>query len=245
VSGWSSLGNGVAARDIANATGDALFVGLAGWRITDASTRAWIDALTAVRLRALGVRRVYAVRGPADVSNRTHDLAVQALVDDLVAHATARTRTVLVAAHSSGQLVATELFHRLFVERADRGASLRDRILFVSLDGDADIRGEPTLQLSPDTVSPLRHVWFVTARDSVRGTQALSNATMRAQHERYRDRSDYLEFDARNAGCTAALCVHLSLVNPHPLARGNASYATFGSDGPNTVWLDEAARAWE
>jgi hypothetical protein len=241
---WRAIGSGVSVRDLASPTGHAMFVALAGWRITDESTRGWVDALVEARLHALGVERVYAVRGPADVSNRTHDLAVTALLDDLVSHVGDETHTILVAAHSSGELVATEMFHRLFVQRTDHGAPLRDRILFVSLDGDADVPPDPMLQLAPDTVAPLRHAWFVTARDSVRGTQALSNRTMRSQQARFPDRSEFLEYDARDAGCSAVLCVHLSLVHPHPLPRGNASYAQFGAEGPNVFWIDATRTFW-
>lgn len=241
---WSVLGNGVGVRDLAEPRGEALFIGLAGWRITDASTRAWVDALTNARLHPLGVGRVYAVRGPAAVDNRSHDLAVSDLIDDVLAHTTPSTRTVLIAAHSSGQLVATEIFHRLFVTRADHGDALRDRILFVSLDGDADVPDDPTRRLAPETVGPLRRAWFVTAIDARRGIAALSNATMRMQQQRYRDRSTFLEFDASDAGCTTTMCVHLSLIHRHPLPRGNASYASFGDEGPNVFWIDALSGSW-
>ncbi|MEI8259847.1 MAG: hypothetical protein WCJ30_29685 [Deltaproteobacteria bacterium] len=241
---WRTLGAGVAIRETDTTHGEDVAITLSGWRITDASGQAWTDALYDARLRALGTRWLYAVRGPADVDGRSHDLAVAALAADLRARITLTTRAVLVVAHSSGALVAAELFRRLFASSGD-GAALRSRVLFVSLDGDADVPTDPLARLDVETVGALRYAWFVSARDSVGGTGALANTIARAQQRRYADRSAFLEYDARGAGCTTVLCVHVSLVNPRPRPRGNESYAHFDPDGPNTWWLAPVIARWE
>jgi hypothetical protein len=241
-----ALGVGVQVREPPDARGNDVAIALAGWRITAESTQAWLTALYEARLRAMGVRRLYAVRGPVHVDYRGHEIATRAIADDLARHVTAHPEArVLVVSHSSGAHVAAELFHRIFRERNDHGASLRNRILFVSLDGDPDVASDRTRSLAPDTVAALRHAWFVTARDSVHNLDALSNGTMRAQQRRYPAQSDFVLYDARDAGCTARICVHLSLVNAHPSARGNDSYARYPVDGaPNTSWLAGPASRW-
>jgi hypothetical protein len=123
---------------------------LAGWRITGASARAWAEALDGARLGALGVSTVYAVEGPAQVDFRAKELAVDALLADLERAPGTPPRSALVVAHSSGAHVAATLFARAF--RGGRASPLRGRVVYVDLDGDRGIAGDPERRLTDESV---------------------------------------------------------------------------------------------
>ena len=210
---------------------------MGGWRITRASMEAWAEALEARRLGALGVSTEYVVEGPADVDFRRKTLAVDALLADLRVSVTGDAWVLLVA-HSSGAHVAATLLRRAL--RAGEG--LRGRFVYVDLDGDRGIAGDPERTLDDASMAMTRRVIFVTPDDPVRGLRGYSRAAMEEGHRRFAARSELLTYDASGAGCATDDCAHLALINTRPSSRGNASYARFDAGPVNTAWLSAAER---
>jgi len=211
---------------------------MAGWRITEASTQAWAQALESARLAALGVSTLYAVEGPADVDFRAKELAVDALLEALAAGAREPGAWVLAVAHSSGAHVAATLFDRAF--RVGRAPALRDRVVYVDLDGDRSIAGDPERTLSAPNVEALRHALFVGVNAGA--YRGLSWPFMAQSASDFGPRSELVRYDGSDSGCASNLCAHLSLVNRRPYARGNESYSRFEQGAVNTAWLDRAER---
>lgn len=236
---WTVLGRGVSVRRCAGGAGRAAVL-LAGWRITGASTRAWAEALDGARLGALGVSTVYAVEGPAQVDFRAKELAVDALLADLEAGAGRLRRSALVVAHSSGAHVAATLFARAF--RGGRASPLRGRVVYVDLDGDRGIAGDPERTLSRESVGGLRRALFVAVEDRGRGLRGFSHRAMEEGHLAFPRVSELMVYDAAGAGCAVESCAHLALINARPAARGNASYARFDRGPVNTAWLARVER---
>lgn len=236
---WAPLGRGVTVRRCTGAQGHAAVL-LAGWNITTPSTEAWADALDALRLRALGVSTLYAVRGPEHVDFRGKELAVDALLADLDANLTAPSAWALVVAHSSGAHVAATLFDRAF--RSSPRPSLRGRAVYVNLDGDPGIARDPERHLSPESVAGLRHIVFVAVEDRARGLRGFSHAAMTDGHDAFPRASELYVYDASQAGCASDACAHLALIHRRPYARGNESYTHFDRAPVNTAWLPLAER---
>lgn len=236
---WAPLGRGVTVRRCTGAQGHAAVL-LAGWNITTPSTEAWADALDALRLRALGVSTLYAVRGPEHVDFRGKELAVDALLADLDANLTAPSAWALVVAHSSGAHVAATLFDRAF--RSSPRPSLRGRAVYVNLDGDPGIARDPERHLSPESVAGLRHIVFVAVEDRARGLRGFSHAAMTDGHDAFPRASELYVYDASSACCASDACAHLALIHRRPYARGNESYTRFDRAPVNTAWLPLAER---
>jgi len=239
---WESIGRGVTVRRCDR--GDGVVVLAAGWRITTASTQAWAEALDRARLAGLGARTHFAVEGPEHVDFRGKELAIDALLERLTYEANAgRARWVLVVAHSSGAHVARTLFHRGFA--GQRASALRDRVVYVDLDGDAAIREDPERTFGAATVAGLRRAIFAAAEDRARGLRGFSMSAMIEGARRFGAKGELFVFDASAARCVREGCAHLSLINtrPHPNGiRGNQSYSSFLSGEVNVAWLDRAAR---
>jgi hypothetical protein len=211
---------------------------LAGWAIRTPAARAWADALDDARLRALGVSTRYAVDGPAQVDFRGKELDVDGLLRALAAATSPRGR-VLVVAHSSGAHVAATMFHRAFARGAAPG--LRGRVVYVDLDGDAGIRGDPERDLHVESVAGLRRLIFVaTAVPSLR-LEGFSRAAMVAVARSFTEQSELWTYDATHSGCRVNACAHLALVDTRPTTRGNESYARSTRETVNTAWLTRAA----
>ena len=236
---WSPLGRGVTVRRCTGAQGHAAVL-LAGWNITTPSTEAWSDALDGQRLRAHGVSTLYAVRGPEHVDFRGKELAVDTLLADLDANLATPSAWALVVAHSSGAHVAATLFDRAF--RSSPRPSLRGRVVYVNLDGDAGIANDPERHLSPESVAGLRHIVFVAVEDRARGLRGFSHAAMTGGHDTFPRASELYVYDASQAGCTRDACAHLALIHTRPYARGNESYTRFDRAPVNAAWMAPAER---
>lgn len=214
----------------------------AGWRITTQSTQRWADELDRVRLASLGARTLYAIEGPEHVDYRAKELALDALLEALRADRARGAQWVLVAAHSSGAHVARALFYRAF-SGANRRA-LADRIVYVDLDGDAEIANDPERSFGAETLAGLRRAIFVAAEDRARRLRGFSMPAMINGARRFATKGELFVYDSSAAGCLRNGCAHLSLVHtrPHPNGiQGNESYSRFGPGEINVSWLDRAA----
>ena len=235
---WEALGRAVSARRC-DRDGPHAAVLLAGWAIRSPAARAWAEALDDARLRALGVSTIYAVDGPAQVDFRAREIDVDGLLRALDASTRAGGRA-LVVAHSSGAHVAATMFHRAFARGAAPG--LRGRVVYVDLDGDAGIRGDPERDLHAASVAGLRRVLFVATSVPGRRLDGFSRAAMVAGARSFPERSALWTYDATASGCRVDACAHLALVDTRPTARGNESYARSTRETVNTAWLARVER---
>ncbi len=236
---WETLGRGVSVRrcDGGNGHAAALF---SGWAITTASSRRWAETLYDARLAALGVSTLYAVDGPAQVDFRRKEISLDALLADLSARASNPDAWVLAVAHSSGAHVAATLFDRAF--RVGRAPALRDRVVYVDLDGDRGIAGDPERRLTRESVAGLRRVIFVSVEDRARGLRGFSRAAMEEGHREFPSQSVHVTSDAAGSGCSRDACAHLALIDTRPSARGNETYARCDAATVNISWLRIAQR---
>ena len=230
---WEALGRGVWRRRCDRAGGHAAAL-LAGWAIRAPAARAWAEALDDARLGALGVSTLFAVEGPAQVDFRGKELDVDGLVRALDGAVGPRS-WALVAAHSSGAHVAATLFHRAFARGAARGLS--GRVVYVDLDGDAGIAGDPERDLRAGSAAGLRRALFVATQDAARGLDGFSRAAMVEGARRLPRVGELWTYDAAAANCASDACAHLALVDTRPTARGNESYGRSTAATVNVAWL--------
>ncbi len=230
---WWHLGLGVALKDSRRRDADGVFIGYAGYGVTDDEVRAWVTALYETELATRGVRYVYAVRGPADVGYDARELANSSLVEDLLPRMAASERPVLVAAHSSGAFVACELFEQLFLGDFDPERIAVDRVVYFNLDGAQGCLDEAA-------VGQLHQLAFVDAR----GPHGVSlNAPSMAEGAHRFPDALHLTHDARASGCAPGgrMCLHVTLVNtrPHDPISGNrtADYTDFTDRPVNAFYL--------
>lgn len=232
---WTEIGNGVAFKDAQNPAGEAVFIGYAGYQVTDDEARAWVAALYDAALAEYGVRYVYAVRGPQDVQYDARELSNSRMARDFVPRLAGHDAPILIAAHSSGAWVACELFEQLFEGGFDPAGEAQGRVVYYDLDG----IGSCLPQAAIDT---FRGLYFTHAvlGDGV----SLQSASMVAAHDRWPDQSALLTYDAAETGChaDARMCLHISLVNtrPHDPAGADrtADYTDFDGRPVNRWYLD-------
>lgn len=231
---WTDIGVGVAYKDSGNPRGDRVFIGYAGYGVDDAGARSWLTALYGAALRDLGVRHVFAVRGPDTVTYANREIQNSLLIQTLLP-ALSDGASIAIAAHSSGAWVACELFEQLFGGGLDPGGATAGRIVYYDLDG--------LYGCLPDGVEgSLRALHFVYA-ESAAGT-SLNAGDMADGAAAYGQPP--LVHDASGSGCAggASLCLHVSLVNtvPHDPSTGTPFDYTDFSGGPvNTFYLDATA----
>ena len=233
---WSAPGFGVAYRDGANPRGDDVFIGYAGYAVTAAQGQAWVTALYTEALRDRGVRHVYAVQGPRESDYRSQEIGNSRLIAHLLPRLAPGAR-VLVAAHSSGGFVASELFQQLYARGLDPAHLTRDRLSYWDLDG-------ATAGLTAAIVGQMRHAWFVWSLDATTGTRSPNAGVMIAAGAAWGAAGGALSLDASGAGCNrgAAWCVHMHLVTtrPHDPATSDVArdYTAFdATHRVQTAWL--------
>jgi hypothetical protein len=232
---WTELGTGVAFKDSQNPAGEAVFIGYAGYQVTDDEARAWVSALYEAALAEYGVRYVYAVRGPRDVQYDARELSNSRMARDFVPRLAGHDAPILIAAHSSGAWVACELFEQLFEGGFDPAGEAQGRVVYYDLDGIGSC-------LPQAAIDAFRGLYFTHAvlGDGV----SLQSASMVAAHERWPDQSALLTYDAAETGChaDARMCLHISLVNtrPHDPAGADrtADYTDFDGRPVNRWYLD-------
>ncbi len=225
---WAQLSHGVTVRRCSRGEGTVIL--MAGWRVTMTSTQRWADALDTAALQSLGARTLYAVEGPLHVDFRAKELGVNELLRD----AGAPARWTLVVAHSSGAHVAATLFDRAF--RQHQGA-LHAPVVYVDLDGDRGIVGDPERLLTAQSTHGIAHILFVGTENLSRHLQGFSMSAMVDGQRSLLGISELMTYDASASGCMSNPCAHLALINSRPYPRGNESYSRFEQGPVNTAWL--------
>jgi hypothetical protein len=238
----ADVGFGVAHKDSGNPRGDDVFVGYGGFGTSLDDSCAWVTALYEAALRDRGVRFVYCVQGPATVGYVGLEIGNSKVARRLVTEVTARTRFILVAAHSSGSFVAHELLRQLadpFLD-LDPDDLTTDRVVYVNLDG-----GAAGLPLS--AVQRLRHAAFVAAVDVDTATASPNRSTMVTSGGAYGSAASYRQLDVADSGCASGgvWCVHMTPITTRPhdarQAATSLDYRDFVGRPVATAWIDLVA----
>ena len=232
------VGFGVAMKDSENPLGSSVFIGYAGYDIPLDAAEAWVTALYHASLRDRGVRRVYAVQGPADAAYSGLEIGNSKIAAALVSEVDADTRFILVAGHSSGSFVAHELLGQLAGE-LDPGGVTADRVVYFDLDGGGG--------LSSAAAQRLRRAYFVGAFDAATSTSSPNRSDMQSLGAAHADLGGFFDIDASPAGCLAGAnwCLHMTLVTTQPHDKSNADgvpdYSDFEGRPVSHAWLDMRA----
>ncbi|MBM4379359.1 MAG: hypothetical protein FJ086_08670 [Deltaproteobacteria bacterium] len=233
-----AVGFGVSRWEADNPLGANVFIGYGGYGISLAETQAWVSELYATRLRALGVRTLFAVQGPADSGYNALEIGNSKIGAYLQQSVTADTGFILVAAHSSGSFVAGEFLQQL-ANGADPSGALAGRLVYFNLEGGQKYVTAPALQR-------LRNVYHATAWNPATGQVAWNHGTMQSLGNTWASKGGFLRYDASGSGCTNGACLHVTLVNtrPHSASSGSGvDYADFGGRPVHTWYLDEVRAA--
>jgi hypothetical protein len=231
-----SVGFGVASKDSQNPLGSAVFVGYAGYGISLDEAEAWVTALYDASLRAHGVRWVFAVQGPADVSYAGLEIGNSKIAAALGAHVDGSTPFILVAAHSSGSFVAHELFSQL-AGGLDPSGVTAGKVVYFDLDG--GVSG-----LDATSAGRLRKAYFTSAFDASTATYSPNHASMLSGAASF---GTYFDTDANAAGCQAGAiwCLHMTLVNERPHdpagASGPLDYTDFAGRPVHHAYVEDHA----
>jgi hypothetical protein len=239
---WAVPGYGVGYKDTQNPRGNNVFIGYAGYQVTDDQSRAWVTALYRAWLRDRGVRHVFAVRGPRDVTYSSYEIGNTRIVATMLPAIDDATHFIAVAGHSSGSYVAHELFGQLFAMGYDPEGKTRGKIVYYDLDG---ARGS----LDDNLIGALRRAYFVSAHSSVGDSWSLNASGMMSAGATWPQAGGFLAYDASDSGCNggASFCLHVTLVTtrPHDLSGANAAldYTDFDGRPVNTWYLDAGGDA--
>jgi hypothetical protein len=234
---WDVIGTGVNFKDSQNPRGNDVFIGYAGYLVTDAEAKTWLTALYEAKLRDLGVRYVYAVRGPDDVEYVHKEIQNTHIVAHMLPELTSDTKFIAIAGHSSGGWVACELLQQLYDQGLDPMGATAHRTVYYDLDGVESC-------LDTNIVSHLRDVYFVSAHTTVGGGGSSINAMYMMMGAMIFAPGHFELYDASNSGCepSAGLCLHVSLINtkPHDPSTGTPSdYGDFTNRPVNHWYLDQ------
>lgn len=242
VGSWETgpaVGTGVAFMDTGNVLGENVFVGYAGFNIDLAQAQAWVATLYDARLRALGVRYLFAVQGPADSLYNGLEIGNSKIAAALNRLVSPRMGFIVVAGHSSGSFVADELLQQLDTG-ADPSGALGSRLVYFDLDGDQRY-------VAASGINRLRRAYYVNAYSAAAGTASYNHAVMNSLGAAFAGKGGAYQYDASGSGCTGGgvFCVHISLINtrPHnPQSGSGIDYADFGGRPVNFAWLDAKAQ---
>ena len=232
---WTEIGNGVGFKDSGDAAAEGVFIGYAGYQVTDDETRGWVNALYDAVLADYGVRYVYAVRGPQEVQYDSRELSNSLLIRAALPQLAESDAPLIVVAHSSGAFVACELFEQLFEGGFDPSDEAQGRVVYHDLDGAYGCLTEVAL-------GAMRGAFFVRAQSG--GGDSLNAAGMVTAAARFPEFTRLLTYDATHSGCQpdARMCLHMTLINtlPHDptTAMRTADYSDFDGRPVNRWYLD-------
>ena len=233
------VGFGVATKDTGNPRGNNIFVGCAGYGSTLEAAEAWVSALYKDSLRDRGVRRLYAIQGPADVLYSQFEIGNSRVASSLAAQTTPSTNFILVVAHSSGTYVAHEMLNQL-ATGLDPDGRTTNKIVYFDLDG-----GD--LGLSQPAVERMRRAYFVVAFDPTTNTYSPNQDSMVSGASTWPEKGGYYQESMSNTGCApgATWCLHMALITtqPHDPAKADVinDYSDFSGRSVAHGYIDEKA----
>ncbi len=215
---WTTLGVGVGYKGFdadvpASRATNALIV-YGGYTALDEYVRRWANQLYRVKGAALGIRHLYAVRGPNQAGYANREIQNSKLVahlasDDRAANANA----IVVVAHSSGTYVADELFS--MIERGSGGvpSGTLGKVRLFNLDG-GGVASAPRL-------NRMARAYFVYAHDPSMGRSSHNASAMKSLGRQFASLGGAVEVVATRSGCSATApgglwCLHDAMINSRP-----------------------------
>lgn len=206
---WSDgPGFGVAFRHASEGADIAIFYG--GYGASLGASQSWADAIYDTDLRARGVGRMYAVKGPLHSDYRDFEIGNSKIAKRLIGEEGASAGHILVIAHSSGAFVANELMSQLADGRDVNGA-VKEKIVYFNLDG----AGGPPNQ----ALANLAGAWAVSVRDKS-GVRSMNAGTADVNAARYEqaNKGGLHVLDAAEGACAvgARWCLHMVCANERP-----------------------------
>ncbi len=230
---WESVGFGVAHKAVPNPLGDDTFIAYGGYTAKLEYTQAWSEELFRARLGALGIGHIYAVQGPNTAGYTNLEIENSKLIQHLLGYAQGVNR-ILIAAHSSGALVAHELLGQL-VGGLDPAGLSAGKIDYFNLDGGGSGFGAEERAYT-------RSVFFVYAQGAAGVGQSANAATMELLAQ---TPDELVVVDASGSGCNpgAKWCLHDALIIRQPANPDaydlEADYQGFSASNPVvTDYLD-------
>jgi hypothetical protein len=219
---WTNVSYGVNTATVGS--GPNVLVVYGGYTATDADSEALSLQYVSAQLGALGVGRVYAVRGPEDAEYAAREIGNSELAAQLNTVASAASFVAIVA-HSSGGFVADELF-------TFASPSILSKIAYFNLDGGS-------WALTDAMVGRMRGVYFCGAHDPAAGYSE-NWSSDESLHSDFPGSHLFL-VDATGSGCNdgAGWCLHDTLITsrPHNPATYdlNDDYTDFTGAGRHVV----------
>ncbi|MEP0861955.1 MAG: hypothetical protein HRF52_11020 [Ignavibacterium sp.] len=216
---WMKLGNGIQYSFVENDKGNDIFVAFGGWKAKQEWVNSWCSELYKTKLKDLGIKHLFSVKGPDDVCNKTGEIQIKALAGFIknIIYATYYVDRVIIAAHSSGSFVANELLDILYGENGIAKDSFYvNKVHYFNLDGGIG-GGDCGTALSDIVVKYISKVYAVAVYDS--STQMFSSnyETMRKLSEMFGEKSEMILLDVAGSGCTDKWCLHDAVIirKPH------------------------------
>lgn len=208
---YETLGLGVGYKDVGQGGNNALIV-YGGYSAKDVYVQRWADELARVKGNALGIRHVYAVRGPNQAGYGNREIANSKLVAHLAANGRAdNASSIIVLAHSSGAFVAGEFLSQLKARRGGISADAIGKVTLFNLDGGGT--DGAALRMTKNT-------YFVYGCDSNLGRCSHNADAMKSLGSTYRSLGGALKVDATGSGCGRSngglWCLHDTLINTRP-----------------------------
>jgi hypothetical protein len=231
IAGWETIGFGVTYQQIG--PGADVLIAYGGYTAKDSYVEGWATALANAKLAAAGVGHVYAVRGPNQSAYANQEIQNSRLAKHLAAGRADAATNIVVAAHSSGTYVATELMQMMKAGRA--GPTALSKVTLFNLDGGG---------LDGSLLSAMKNAYFVYACDSATQRCSHNASSMQWLGNKYASFGGKIALDATGSGCSAKAsgglwCLHDTLITtrPHnPVMYDLADdYTDFQDGGPEVV----------
>jgi hypothetical protein len=241
---WVQLAAGVKYAIADSAVGEDVFIGIGGMTVTQDLVDTWVASLYAAKLRELGIRHLYSVKGPKDGGYGSREIGTLALARHLLLliESHPRSNRVIVAGHSSGAYVAHALFQDLYDGASiDTSHRTDGKILYFLLDERIGV--EPNdVHLTDASADRLGHIYGVYASFPSRNLYSYAPTEMVDLGNRYGSRSSSLNIDASGSGCTAWPCMHMTMINQKPYLPYSWDSRDYGAINPEhpvqTAYLD-------
>lgn len=216
---WMKLGNGIQYSFVENDKGNDIFVAFGGWKAKQEWVNSWCSELYKAKLKDLGIKHLFSVKGPDEVCNKDKEINLKALADYVknILYATYYVDKVIIAAHSSGSFVANELLEILYGEKGIAKDSFYiNKVHYFNLDG--GIGGEDCGTALSDSVAKyVSKIYAVAAYDSSSQMYSSNYETMKKLSGMFGDKSELILLDVAESGCKDKWCLHDAVIirKPH------------------------------
>jgi hypothetical protein len=242
---WQYVGFGINYKtiDINDFSSNNILITYAGYNVNQDQTQSWTERLLAKSIlsnSSIGIKHVYAVRGPKDSLYSAKEIENSKLITHLysvVQNQQLAVNRVIIIAHSSGSFVADEFFHQLFnklVLNPNDGiySALIRKIHFYNLDGATIPSRKDDLYLKI-LFSKIHFVW--SSKAPLKSMNADTMILAPAKYPNNENSINSIEIKANTSGCLNSRCLHNVVIIEDPWDVLNfdtaKDYTLFSSNG--------------